>query len=199
MNRNSIFLVPMFLLFLLNGSLYAQQSMIYRDQDVDLKEGLELFYKAQYGAAQLRFTEYLRRTENQESTSRADATFYQAVCAIRLDHDNGEALVENFLETYPESSKANQARFEMGKAFFLNKKFKKASGWLQKVEMQKIGSEYRSEYQFYAGYCYFIDEAYEKAQPLLEQVMNSGNSFSESAAYYYYYTVYQQKNYDKAG
>lgn len=198
MNRYPLVFVPIFLLILLNGSVYAQQSAIYHDQDTDLKEGLELFHKAQYGAAQFRFTEYLQRTEGQEATSRADAAFYQAICAIRLDHDNGESLVENFLKKYPESSKANLARFEMGKVLFVNKKFKRASSWLQKVIIQKLGTEYHTEYQFYSAYCFFVDKAYIKAQPLFEQVMNADSDFREAASYYYYYTVYQDKNYDKA-
>lgn len=198
MNRYKKFFVPIFLLILLNGSVYAQQSAIYRDQDADLKDGLELFYKSQYGAAQLRFTEYLRRTEGQEATSRADATFYQAMCAIQLDHNNGESLVENFLLKFPESSKANLARFEMGKLLFINKKFKRASGWLQDVRIQKLGKEYHTEYQFFSGYCFFIEKAYKKAQPLFAQVMGVESEFREAASYYYYYTVYQDKNYDQA-
>ncbi len=198
MNRYPLVLVPIFLLILLNGSLQAQQSSIYRDQDADLKEGLELFHKAQFGAAQLRFTEYLRRTEGQEATSRADASFYQAMCAIRLDHNNGEALVETFLEKYPESSKANQARFEMGKVLFVNKKFKRAAGWLQQVKVQKLSAEYHPEYQFYSGYCYFIEKAYKKAQPLFQEVMKTNGEFRDAATYYYYCTVFQDKDYDKA-
>jgi tetratricopeptide (TPR) repeat protein len=198
MNRYRPIILPIFLMILFQVTTYAQQSAIYHDQDADLKEGLELFHKAQYGAAQLRFTEYLARTEGQEATSRADATFYQAMCAIRLDHDNGEALVETFLEKYPESSKANLARFEMGKVLFVNKKFKRASAWLQEVKIQKLGGEYLTEYQFYSGYCFFIEKAYKKAQPLLEQVMYSGSEFREAASYYYYCTVYQDKDYDKA-
>lgn len=198
MNRYPLVLFPIFLMILLHGSVHAQQSAIYRDQDADLKEGLELFHKAQFGAAQLRFTEYLRRTEGQEVTSGADAAFYQAMCAIRLDHGNGESLVENFLDKYPESSKANLARFEMGRVLFVNKKFKRASGWLQQVKIQKLGEEFQTEYNFYSGYCFFVEKAYKKAQPLFEQVMNTDGDFREPAAYYYYYTVYQDKDYEKA-
>jgi tetratricopeptide (TPR) repeat protein len=198
MNRYPSVLVPILLLILLNGSIQAQQSAIYRDQDADLKEGLELFNKDQYGAAQLRFTEYLDRTEGQEATSRADAAFYKAMCALRLTHSDGESQVKNFLEKYPESSKANLARFEMGKSLFLTKKFKRASGWLQDVRIQKLGAEYHTEYQFYSGYCYFVEKAYAKAKPMFERVMNSASEFREAAGYYYYYTVFQEKDYDKA-
>jgi len=198
MNRYPKILVPIFLLIMLIRPLQAQQSAIYRDQDAGLKEGLELFHKEQFGAAQLRFTEYLLRTEGEEATSRADATFYEAVCALRLSHANGESLIVNFLDKYPESSKANLARFEMGKVLFVDKKFKKASGWLQQVKVQKLGLEYHTEYQFYSAYCYFVDKAYSKAQPLFEQVMNTVGEFREPATYYYYYTVYQDKDYEKA-
>ena len=198
MNRYRIVIVSFFLLMLSVLYANAQQSAIYRDQDADLKEGLELFHKAQYGAAQFRFTEYLRRTEGGEATSRADATFYQAMCALQLDHVNGESLVVSFLDKYPESSKANQARFEMGKVLFLEKKFKKTLNWLQQVQLQKLSNEYHTEFQFYSGYGFFVEKAYQKAQPLFEQVMIAGGEFQEAATYYYYYTVYQDKNYDKA-
>ncbi|MFA6128497.1 MAG: tetratricopeptide repeat protein [Bacteroidales bacterium] len=198
MNRYRSVIFSFFLLLLFNSSLDAQQSAIYRDQDADLKEGLEMFHKAQYGAAQSRFNVYLKRTEGQEATSRADAAFYHAVCALRLDQFNGESLINDFLEKYPESSKANLARFEMGKVLFVSKKFKKASGWLQQVKIQKLGTEYHTEYQFYSGYCFFIDKAYDRAQPLFEQVMNADGDFKEAASYYYYFTVFQEKKYDKA-
>ncbi len=198
MNRYRKFFIPAVLIFLFQISLNAQQSAIYRDQDADLKEGIELFHKDQYGAAQLRFTEYLRRTEGMESTSRADATYYQAMCAVQLNHNNGEALVVSFLDEYPESSKANRARFEMGKYLFQNKKIKKASGWLQQVKVQKLAAEYQTEYLFYSGYCFFADKAYAKAQPLFERVIQAESPFREAATYYYYYTVYQDKKYDKA-
>ncbi len=198
MNRYRLIVFPFFLLMLSSVGVNAQQSAIYRDKDTDLKEGLELFNKDQFGAAQQKFTEYLRRTEGGVATSCADAAFYQAMCALRLDHNNGEALVVSFLDKYPESSKANLARFEMGRWLFLEKKFKKASGWLQQVRVEKLGAEHHTEFKFYSGYCFFVDKAYQKAQPLFEAVMGVAGELGESATYYYYYTVYQDKNYDKA-
>lgn len=198
MNRYRIFILSFCLLMGSAVGLNAQQSAIYRDQDKDLKEGLELFNKDQFGAAQQKFTEYLRRTEGGGSTSRADATFYKAMCALQLDQNNGEALVVSFLDNFPESSKANLARFEMGKVLFVEKKFKKASSWLQQVRVEKLSADHHTEYQFYSGYCFFADKAYTKAQPLFEQVMNAGGDFGDAATYYYYYTVFQDKNYDTA-
>ena len=198
MNRYRCFLLPAILLIFGWMPIIAQQSAIYRDEDADLKEGIELFHKDQYGAAELRFTDYLRRTEGREATSRADATFYQAMCAIRLNHDNGEALVNGFLEKYPESSKANLARFEMGKVLFINKKFKKASGWFQQVKLQTLSADLQTEGAFYTGYCLFTEKAYKKAQPYFDQVRNTDGVFRDAAGYYYYVTVYQDKKYDKA-
>lgn len=198
MNRYRLFIVPIVLLMLFAGSLYSQQSAVYRDPDSDLKEGLELFHNDQFGAAQSRLAQYLRRTEGMEASARSDAAFYHAMCALQLDHNNGESLVITYLDTYPESSKANLARFEMGKELFLNKKFKRASYWLQQVKAQKLGAEYQTEFQFFSGYCFFIDKAYAKAQPFFEKVMNSGTELAEAASYYYYFTLYQDKNYDKA-
>lgn len=178
--------------------VFSQQSAVYRDPDADLKEGIELFHKSQYGAAQVRLTEYLRRTEGQEATSRSDAAFYQAMCAIRLDQNNGEALVTNFLKDYPESSKTSLACFEMGKLLFQEKKVKRSQRWLLQVVPAKLNRDLVDEYKFYLGYSYFDEKDYKRAQPLFEQILNTKGNFAEAAGYYYYYTLYQAGNYDKA-
>jgi len=190
-------LLFLLLIFQLSGA-YSQQSAIFRDPDKDLKEGLELYHKAQYGAALVRFTDYLRRTEGQEATSRSDAAFYQAMCAIRLDHSNGEALVNSFLETYPESSKASRASFEMGQSLFRDKKIKKAQRWFQRVIPGKLPKELLPEYHFSYGYCFFDDKDYKKAQPYFAQVIGNDSPFAVAAGYYYNYTLYQAGDYDKA-
>ncbi len=64
--------------------LQAQQTAHYFDPDEDLKEGVELFYKEKYGAAQDRFVRYLDRTAGKEATSRIDAQYFESVCALRL-------------------------------------------------------------------------------------------------------------------
>lgn len=198
MNRTIFAFVVLCFVFFSGFNLKAQQSAIYRDPDIDLKEGIELYYRSQFGAAKTRFASYLQRTEGQEATSRADAAFYQAMCAINLDHNHGEALVESFLDDYPESAKANLARFEMGKVLFLEKKFKRALRWLQQVKPGKLDKELDIEYKFYKGYCLFEDQDYKQAMPLLEQVGAVPGPFQESARYYYYYTQFMGKDYDKA-
>ncbi len=198
MNSKRLGLTLFLTLFLAFLSGFAQQSAVYRDPDADLKEGLELYHKSQYGAAHVRFTEYLRRTEGQEATSRSDAAFYQAMCAIHLEHNNGEVLVNNFLQNFPESSKASLACFEVGKTLFQDKKIKRAQRWFQQVNQSKLQKDLLTEYKFYLGYCFFDEKDYKKAQPLFEQILNSDTPFAEAAGYYYYYTLYQSGNYDKA-
>jgi tetratricopeptide (TPR) repeat protein len=196
--KRTIYALNVLCLLLPGFTLKAQQSAIYRDPDLDLKDGIELFSRSQFGAAKTCFTSYLERTEGHEATSRADAAFYQAMCAIHLDHDNGEALVENFLEEYPESAKANLARFEMGKILFQEKKFKRAQKWLQQVKPGKLDRDLDTEYKFYMGYSLFEDQDYKQSLPLLEQVSAIPGPFQDPAKYYLHYTQFMAKDYDKS-
>ena len=98
MRKKSIIILFIIALF---GSYaaQAQQTAYYHDPDEDLREGLELFNKEKYSAAQDRFARYLERTQDTETTSQIDATYFKAVCALRLDHVNASTLIENFIET----------------------------------------------------------------------------------------------------
>jgi len=198
MNRKPGIIVLLLIQVISAAVAFPQQSAVYSDTDRDLKEGLELYHKEQYGAALMRFTDYLRRTEGGEATSRSDAAFYQAMCAIRLDHANGEALVTNFLQDYPESSKASRASFEMAKVLFNEKKIKPALRWFRQVIPAKLPRELVPEYHFSYGYCLFDEKDYNKAQPLFEQAMQSNSPLAEAANYYYHYTLYQSGKYENA-
>ncbi len=124
MRKKSILAILLFVGSFAMLQTFGQQTAYYLDPDEDLREGMELFNKEKYSAAQDRFARYLDRTEKTETTSQIDATYFKAICAMRHDHHNTSKLVEGFIETYPESPRANQAKFEMGNYLFNQKKYK---------------------------------------------------------------------------
>ncbi len=178
--------------------LFSQQSAIYRDSDQDLKSGLEMYSMGQFGPAQANLARYLTRTEGEEATSRTDAAFYHAMCALRLGQSNGEQLVEQFLLNHPESAKAQLARFEMGNELFKSKKYKRALRWFQQVTLPKLNRELHAEYQFKTGYCLFDSGEIKRAQSFLMPVANQPGPWAEDAGYFYAYTHYQLGNYENA-
>ncbi|MCD6332115.1 MAG: tetratricopeptide repeat protein [Bacteroidales bacterium] len=197
--RPTFIKILLFLFALLQtATAIGQQSEFYHDPDQDLKEGLTLYGKSQFGAAQDRFDRYLHRTEGAEATSRMDAAFYLSMCALELDQRNGEALVRKFLEEYPESSKAQLARFKMGNFLFREKKFRRALRWYQQIVLQKLNKELLQEYRFKTGYCYFKENKPQRAAKLFLPLLQADGPFRDDATYYYSYLSYLKGDFNQA-
>ena len=67
----------------------AQKTAAYLDKESLLKDGLELFDKKQFVAAQKSFTDYLS-LKSTPSLLKTDAEYYAGACAIELFHKDGE-------------------------------------------------------------------------------------------------------------
>ncbi len=198
MRKKSIFFLLVFAGTFGLFQSWAQQTAYYLDPDEDLREGLELFHKEKYSAAQDRFIRYLDRTEGTETTSQIDATYYRAVCALRLDHQNASSLIENFIESYPESPRANQARFQMGNYLFNNAKYLRAIRWYEKMKTKKLNKDERYQYVFNTAYCYFEQKKYKRAESLFYEILNQSGPKKADASYYYAYIQYLNENYETA-
>ena len=96
-------------LFLI-GISYAQQSATYTNDLVDYQKALTLYNNKQYQAAQSMFDKVKDATNNEQLE--ADCTYYYANCAVRLNQINVDALIEDFVEKYPTSTKRNSAFME---------------------------------------------------------------------------------------
>jgi tetratricopeptide (TPR) repeat protein len=191
----------LFLLIVLSAgfmNIIGQQTAYYTDPDEDLREALELFRKEKYSAAQERFITYLDRTADTETTSQIDASYYIAVCALRLEHQNASDLIEHFIEDYPENPRANQARFEMGNYLFNEQKYSRALRWYEQMKTRKLSKDEKYLYTFNTAYCYFDMKDYDRAAGLFYQLLNQPGDRSEDAQYYYGYIQYLDGNYETA-
>ena len=115
-----------FLLLLLPTWLLSQQSSLLRDKDKDLRQGLELFDKEKFGAAQQYFNKIAEVYPDPHAEIRKHAEYYSAICAVELFNPDAEVLLTQFIYRHPESPLVKQAWFQLGKFFFRDKKYKKA-------------------------------------------------------------------------
>jgi TolA-binding protein len=115
-----------FLLLLLPTWLLSQQSSLLRDKDKDLRQGLELFDKEKFGAAQQYFIKLAEVYPDPHAEIRKHAEYYSAICAVELFNPDAEVLLTQFIYRHPESPLVKQAWFQLGKFFFRDKKYKKA-------------------------------------------------------------------------
>ncbi len=113
--KNSIsFLVAISLSF----QILAQQSATYTNNLVEYQKALSLYNNQQYLAAQSLFGSVKKSTK--EDVLLSDCAYYIANCAVRLNQQNADQLIENFVKEYPTSTKRNTAFVDVADYYFEN-------------------------------------------------------------------------------
>ena len=174
----------------------AQQTAIYSDPLEDYTKALRLYKNKQYKAAQVLFFE----VKNESSTTpiiEADCAYYIANSAIRLEQQNAETLIENFVEDYPTSNKRNSAFLNVADYYFSKAKYAYAQKWFDKVDEASLTVSEQERYNFNYGYTLYIGKDKKAAQKYLNRVTNS-ETYGAQAKYYIGYMAYEGDDYDKA-
>jgi len=183
---------------ILSSHLFSQNSLLYADEDLNYKKGIELFEKEKYSEAQYYFNEAVKYYGDEHTDAKADAEYYMALCAIELFNDDAEYRMEQFIAHYPESPSTRMAYFEMGKYKYRNKKYDRALYFFNKVWKQNLSKNQLAEYYFKRGYCYFKEDNLTKAAKMFYEILNSDSKYASPANYYYAHIAYINKNYETA-
>ena len=93
-----------FLLF--SAYLQAQQTAAYTSDLVDYQKALTLYNNKQYQAAQSLFEAIKEEAPNE--TVASECAYYIANCAVRLNQQNADDLIQEFVDEYPTSTKEIQ-------------------------------------------------------------------------------------------
>lgn len=181
-------------LFLI-GISYAQQSATYTNDLVDYQKALTLYNNKQYQAAQSMFDKVKDATNNEQLE--ADCTYYYANCAVRLNQINADALIEDFVEKYPTSTKRNSAFLDVADYYFDNGKYSYARKWYDKVEERNIDRSERDKFSFNYGYSLYSTKDQTEALKYLNRVVNS-KEYGSQAKYYIGFMAYEGDDYDRA-
>lgn len=187
------------LLFLLvlakTNSLSAQESSIYTSKLKEFDRAVSLYKDNQYASAQYLFEKVKATTQNEET--RSDCTYYDASCAVRLGHANADVLMESFLETYPTSSKSNQAYTEVAHYYFNQGNYKEALRWFEKTDESQLSAKDKDRFNFQKGYSLFNSNDKKEASKYFNKVLNS-ETYGPQAKYYMGFMAYEGDNYQEA-
>jgi TolA-binding protein len=175
----------------------SQKTTAYIDKDLLYKQGIDLFDKKQYVAAQKSFTDYLSlRTST--PLLKVDAEYYAAASSIELFHKDGEWRMREFITAHPESNKINGAWFYLGKSSFRKKKYEETIKNFEKVDIYVLPKEDLAELYFKRGYSYIETKDAEKAKADLYEIKDVDNKYIYPALYYYSHLSYLDKKYEIA-
>ncbi|MEO5787479.1 MAG: tetratricopeptide repeat protein [Gelidibacter sp.] len=193
MTNKKLSLLVSFLLLI--GHTYAQQSATYTNELVDYQKALTLYNNKQYQAAQSMFDKVKDATDDQQLE--ADCTYYYANCAVRLNQINADALIEDFVEKYPTSTKRNSAFLDVADYYFDNGKYSYARKWYDKVDEGSMDRAERDKFSFNYGYSLYSTKDQVEAQKYFNRVLNS-KEYGSQAKYYIGFMAYEGDDYDRA-
>ncbi|MFC7000001.1 tetratricopeptide repeat protein [Rufibacter roseus] len=171
----------------------AQFPQTYRSEERFFQEGLELYDREKYGAAQQAFAQYIRLINEPAKT--ADAQYYYAISGLHLFHPDAEQLVLQFAERYPAHPKAAVAFFELGTSFFDKKNYDKAIEYLEKAPADRLDEAQIKEMEFKLAYSYFSKKNFNKAKTLFDRNKRGNHRYSYASNYYAGYLAYREGDY----
>ena len=145
----------LFFMFLIVGIsvVSGQQSAIYTSNLSEFDTAVKLYKDKQYQSAQILF-EKVKQDDNSQDVH-ADCAYYIGICAIHLNQNNADELIEKFISDYPTSSKQNQAYIEVAQYYFEQGKFPQALQYFDKVDENALTYEQTEKFTFQKGYSHF--------------------------------------------
>ena len=178
--------------------LEAQQSVYFTDLNADFLKGKELFEKEKYANAKEYFGKAQQSLSGENTNLKAEAAYYEALCAVKLFNEDAEYLTYKLAGDYPESPLVNQAWFNLGNYFYATKKYSKAIDYYEKTDKQQLKEDDKAELTFKLGYCYFTRNDPEKARTVFSEIKDIDTKYTAPAIYYYAHINYSQGNYQTA-
>ncbi len=179
----------------------AQHTQVFTSEESVFQEGLELFDRAKYGAAQEAFRKYIDLIGDKAKT--ADAQYYYALSGLYLLHPDAEQLILNFADTYPAHPKTALANYELGLYYFENKDYKKSIDFLKQAPTHLLGVKQTKELEFKLGYSYFATKDFDNAKVYFDKNKTTGfredeHRFAYASNYYAGYIAYRNGDYAAA-
>lgn len=183
------------LFIILSFSSFSQQTAVYTNNLADFNQALELYNNGQYLAAQTLFDKI--KSSSNDETVQSDCAYYIANAAVRLNQQNADQLMEEFVEKYPTSLKRNSAYIDVANFYFENGKYSHAQKWYDKVDAGSLSRSEQERFNFNNGYAYFKAKRYDDAKSYFNKVSNS-EKYGSQAKYYLGFIAYEGDDYEEA-
>jgi len=176
-------------------SIHSQQTAIFTNDLETFNKAIELYDNEQFLAAQSLFDRVQRQV--QDETIKGDCAYYIANCAVRLNQQNADELMETFVVDYPTSIKRNDAYINVANFYFENGRFSYARKWYDKVDESSLSRGEREKFNFNNGYAYFRNKRYNEAKKYFNRVSDS-QKYGAQAKYYLGFIAYEGDEYEEA-
>lgn len=185
------------LLVLSATSVFAQKSYEKVVPERIYREALNLFENEKFVPAKESFERYLSLTSGNDGY-RADAEYYQGLCAMNLFHPDAEYLLTTFVRNHPDSHWCQSVYLELANFKYKSKSYKQSLEWFNKVEEKQLLAEERPSFYYKRGFVKFDQKKYSDARVDFAKVKDGDSEYAPAATYYYAYMAYTNKDYQVA-
>ena len=183
------------LLLLFSITLFAQQTASFTNKLTDYNKAIEFYNNGQYLAAQNLFANV--KSAASDDGLEGDCAYYIANCAVRLNQQNADRLMEDFVKEYPTNIKRNEAYLDVAGYYFENGQYAYAQKWYDKIDENTVPRSERDKFNFNNGYAYFQNKRYEEAKKYFKRV-SSSKVYGSQAKYYLGFIAYEGDDYQEA-
>lgn len=187
------YLVFVCILSVLCNSLLAQTKASDKSWQSDYRQAQDLFLKEKYASAQYLFDRVVKHDPDC-----ADAYYYGAVCSSKLDNNDAQYRMDEFLRRYPQSGRCNMARFFLGNFYYSRSDYPTAMKYYKQVVINELEYGTKSEYEFKLGYCHFMAGDIKTAKSYFSHQLSGKSKYKNSSLYYYAHIQYMDAEYDLA-
>lgn len=187
-----------FVLMVLSATaVFAQKSFEKVVPERIYREALNLFENEKFVPAKEAFERYLAVTSGNDGY-RADAEYYQGLCAMNLFHPDAEFLLTNFVRNHPDSHWCQSVYLELANFKYKSKAYKQSLEWFDKVEEKQLLAEERPAFYYKRGFVKFDQKKYADARVDFAKVKDGDSEYKAAATYYYAYMAYINKDFQVA-
>ncbi|MGB1242853.1 MAG: tetratricopeptide repeat protein, partial [Chitinophagales bacterium] len=195
--------ITFFISFLLcSFQLSAQETAIYTQSYRDFETAQDHYNEGNYSLAQQYFEKTIALPAysftNEMELTKVQSLYYQAICALKLDHPNAEMLLTRFIEEQKNPYYNSLAYYQLGKIYFEKKQYRNVISAYEDIDLASLPEDERSEVQFQLGYSYFSGKKFNKAKKFFGQTINTRNDYYYPSNYYYGMISFFEQDYDAA-
>jgi TolA-binding protein len=177
-------------------TIIAQESAINSEVTSDYHKAIKLYNNKAYAAAQELFTE-VSLNSDEHRNRKANADYYDAMCAIKLVQDDANDKVLDFVKNHPYNNKKEKAFLNVGDYYFANRKAAHALKWYRKVNDKLLSQPERNKMNYKMGYALLVSNYLKDAKSKFQTLL--GNPiYGNDARYYFGYIAYKQENFGEA-
>lgn len=184
--------------FLIVNSLSAQNQIYFDDSPLLLRQSIDLIQKEQFGAALQKIERLKNSISDQNSPFYADASYYEALCAVQLNEKDAIEKVTEFASMHRSSSWMPRMNFLEGRVFFEQKRYNDALAAFTKVNLNALPEFEQVELEYKMAFCLLRQNQLKEALVRFEKIKETKSPYQNASIYHYAHIQYLNSKDDDA-